>query len=192
MELTKAIRSLCSLAKRYELSKKAFTPSTGEGALVVHYLEVAAGNLKNKNVLGDHNLEFKVSKGRGNLPKILWIAALPAGFSPADSLSVTICIGKKGDGIVFGLMVPQLGAFHDLDTQKRIGPNIIDVDGNNEALRFNNCYINPMEMRISELNETIIIDHMKKSIELLNKHIEAGTNSYRNLYSTKSTAKAKN
>ncbi len=170
------------LARRYSASKKAFTPSNGEGVIVVQYLEDIAKILIQRSSIKSENLEVRISKGRGNIPKIFWVSILPKGFSPADTLSVTICFGRNGEGIVAGLMVPKLGGFHDIDTVSRSGENIINIDGDKDAVKYNDCFINPLEIRVVDFSEEKLFNHIDESIIMLNKIIKNGKNSYKNLY----------
>ena len=182
MTILKKIKSLCSLSRRYSLSKKAFTPSNGEGVFIIQYLEDLAKILMQRKSVASDNLEILISKGRGNIPKVFWISVVPRGFSPSDSLSVTICFGRNGDGIVAGLMVPKLGGFHNLKTVLRSGDSIINIDGDKDAVKYNDCYINPIEIRIDDFSEDILLNHIDHSVSMLNAMIKTGSNEYRNLY----------
>ena len=106
MQISLQIKKICSIAGRYNREKGAYTPSSGRGAYVVKNMEDIAKELTTILSLSNFGkLVTAVSKGQGNVPKVLWIAILPAGRTVGNSASVTICFGRQGEGIVAGLMV---------------------------------------------------------------------------------------
>ena len=177
MDSKKTITSLCKLSKKYQNSKTAFTSSNGEGIYVIQFLEQLAFIITKKLSKDLEGLEVKISKGQGKVPRIFWVSIIPNGQSPSESLSLTTCFGRTGEGLVSGLMIPKLGVLHDQETKKRSG-EIIDVDGDKEAVRYNNCFVNPLEILIEEFVEVIYLNHLALSISLLREKIREGKNAY--------------
>lgn len=169
MIITPLLKKLCAIAGKYNSTKGAYTPSSGEGAFVVKTMEKLAEELQQCLVLSTFGkLSVAVSKGQGNVPKVLWIAILPAGKTVGNSASVTICFGRQGEGLVAGLMVPKGGGHLLITPLKRKADEIrVNVDGDREGTRYSNCYINPKEWLVAELDESGIIEHLTKSVELL-------------------------
>ncbi len=50
----------------------------------------------------------------------------------------------------------------------------IDVDGDKEGEKYNNCFINPKEWLVDNLDNAEVQKHLLSSIELLAKLISAG------------------
>ena len=180
MEYLEYISKLCILAGRYSKSKVAYSSSNGQGVNVVMTLERLADGLRKSLGLNKKTtFSVLVSKGQGNVPKIFWVSILPAGRGPSKAASVSICFGKNGEGIVAGLMVPKVGGLHMLVQKERVKTEIlVDVDGDKEGTKYNNCFINPKEWLVDNLDGAEIQTHLLSSIELLAKLINEGQAGY--------------
>jgi hypothetical protein len=169
MQLSLQIKKMCSIAGKYNREKGAYTPSSGQGAYVIKNMETIATDLTTILSLSNFGkLAISISKGQGNIPKVLWIAILPAGRTVGNSASVTICFGRQGEGIVAGLMVSKGAGHLHLSPVQRLPEEIrINVDGDRPGTKYSNCFINPKEWSIDELNDNEIVEHIRNSIEML-------------------------
>jgi len=176
MEFSDYLKRLCAMSARYNNVKGAYRASSGEGIYVVRAMEGVAQILTTRLSSSMKNkLKVSISKGNGGLPKILWISILQPGRSPSNSVSVTICFGRMGEGAIGGLMVPRAGGLFNLSPMKRYpGPILVDVDGEKPASRYNNCFINPKEWLVAEFNEVDIFDHLTSSIDVMMDLIRKG------------------
>jgi len=180
MEFLDLILKLCKLSGRYNNSKIAYNSSNGPGLNVVMSLESLAGEIRQK-ILPKNNSKFtvEISKGQGKVPKIFWVSILPNGRGPSNAASVTICFGKSGEGIVAGLMVPKAGGLHDLVVKNRELEKIqVNINGENESSKYNNCFVNPKEWTNETMCLKEIQKHLKISLNLLSDLIDDGKAGY--------------
>ncbi len=180
MSIEIAIKKLCRFASRYNKSKTAFRSSSGEGAFVVQLLDEFASHLTSQTKLKQHsNLQITISKGQSNLPKIFWIGIVPSSRTVSTSVSVTICFGRNGEGVVAGLMLPSAGTLHNLETVKRVQTSIlVDVDGDKAGSQYNQLFINPKEFLLDEIKIEELIEHLNQSMQILLEITSTGANGY--------------
>ncbi|MEW7985373.1 MAG: hypothetical protein AB2797_02695 [Candidatus Thiodiazotropha sp.] len=110
-----------------------------------------------------------VSKGQSTLPRVLWVAFLPRGHRVSTHASIAVCFGRRGEGVVLGLMEPAEMSLRLAPLIKRTenGTPRVDVDGPNRSTRYNNRFINPKEMLVEEIDEVAFFQHIKYSVYLL-------------------------
>ena len=175
-----ALTKLCRFASRYNNSKTAFRSSSGEGAFVVQLLEEFAGYLVSQTKIKQYSgLQITISKGQSNLPKIFWIGIVPSSRTVSTSVSVTICFGRNGEGVVAGLMLPSAGTLHNLETVKREPTDIlVDVDGDKTGSQYNQLFINPKEFLLAEIKVEELIEHLNQSMQTLLDITSTGANGY--------------
>lgn len=183
MPIAISISKLCRMSDRYSKSKTAFRSSMGEGVLIVQYLEQLANALSKATNLSQYgNLQITYSKGQSNIPRVFWVGVVPNSRTVSTSVSVTICFGRNGEGIIGGLMIPRAGIYHDLKPIIRSSSKItINVDGDKAVTQYNDCFINPKEWITSEIEADSIISHLKGSLEMLSSITAVGQNGYSNL-----------
>lgn len=169
MSIDETLAKLCRLAGRYSKSQIPFRASAGEGVLVVQLLENLANQFSRQTKLKTlSNFQVTISKGQGNLPKIFWVAIVPTSRTVSTSVSATVCFGRRGEGLVAGLMLPRAGVLHTLTTVMRSGSELnVDVDGEKAGTQYNDCFVNPKEWLVSNIRSEEIIEHLDTSIDLL-------------------------
>lgn len=180
MPIDLTLTKLCRMANRYSKSTTAFRSSSGEGVFVVLLLEQLSSELSREtNLRKFSNIQITFSKGQSNIPKVFWVGAVPNSRTVSTSISVTICFGRKGEGIVVGLMVPKAGIFHELSTVTRTtGLMAVDVDGDKEGTRYNDCFINPKEWLANAIDVEKITAHFNHSLQMLSELTASGNNGY--------------
>jgi len=183
MAMTISISKLCRMAHRYGKSKTAFRSSMGEGAVIVQYLEQLANELgKATNLSQYSNFQITYSKGQSNIPRVFWVGVVPKSRTVSTSMSVTLCFGRSGEGIIGGLMIPRAGIHHGLKPVVRSKSNIIvNVDGDKAGTQYNDCFINPKEWVADHIDADSITNHINASLELLSSLTTTGHNGYSNL-----------
>jgi hypothetical protein len=180
MSIEIVITKLCRFAYRYNKSKTAFKSSSGEGAFVVQLLDEFARHLISQTKIKQYsNLQITISKGQSNLPKIFWVGIVPSSRTVSTSVSVTICFGRNGEGVVAGLMLPSAGTLHNLETVKRVPTSIsVNVDGDKAGSQYNQLFINPKEFLVAEIKVEELIEHLNQSMQTLLEITSTGANGY--------------
>lgn len=180
MPIDVTLTKLCRMANRYSKSTTAFRSSSGEGVFVIQLLEQLSIELSREtNIRKYSNIKITYSRGQSNIPKIFWIGAVPTSRTVSTSISVTICFGRNGEGIVVGLMVPKAGVFHELSTVLRsTGLMSVNVDGDKNGARYNDCFINPKEWLATDIDPEEIISHFNDSLQMLSDLSANGNNGY--------------
>lgn len=116
-----------------------------------------------------------VGKGRG--AAVVWIDFLPPGQAANDGIYVSLCFGKNGTGLVAGCSISNTSKdkYKHIVTVQRPNP-LIDVDGNGPGRKYNNGYINPLEVFAGNVNEELLLTHLRESIQKCKECLK-GTNS---------------
>jgi hypothetical protein len=170
-------KKICEISQKYNESKYAYKSSSGEGIYVVEHLNALAKEITVKlNLTDSDGYSTVISKGKSNLPKVLWVAIAPKGRPPATSMSVAICFGRRGEGIVAGMMVPKTGAAHIINIVDRRSSELkVDIDGDKSNTKYNNCYVNPKEWLFDNIDDESLIGHLRSSLDqlaLLSKDVQ--------------------
>ena len=177
MNIESSSKKICEISKKYNESKYAYKSSSGEGIYVVEHLNALAKEITAKLNLADSGgYSTLISKGKSNLPKVLWVAIVPTGRTPATSMSVAICFGRRGEGLVAGMMVPKTGAVHTINTVDRRSSELkVDIDGDKSNTKYNNCYVNPKEWLYDNIDDGSLMAHLRSSLDqlaLLSKDVQ--------------------
>lgn len=109
------------------------------------------------------------SIGKGNLATVMWVTFLPPGQKTSDGIYVSICFGKKGNGVVAGCAIS--------DTKKKKYNRLVrtvdrgecpcvDVNGVRPGTKYNNGYLNPKEFLVQSFDEEGLCSHLKSSVKL--------------------------
>ena len=116
-----------------------------------------------------------ISYGRGYFPKVPWVALVSRGKKVSNSISVTICFGKQGDGIVMGAMLPNRKLDGEFKTynHKRGERFVVDIRGGSEgAAAYPLKFINPKDVLLKDLNSSMTRDHLIESIAIMDAYIK--------------------
>lgn len=114
-------------------------------------------------------LEPQISRGAGKLPSVFWMSLVPKGRSVSNSLSVSICVGRHGEGIVAGVM-NSVSVPRPLRCVPRTNNALlVDVDGSKPETRYNNRFLNPLEIPTHNLKHYDLIPHLSDSLLLLRR-----------------------
>jgi len=168
-QLLKNFRNICRFCGSTFKSKKSVRSSSPEGQYALAALGRFARRIQRLAPIPD-GCSALISKGQSNLPSVLWIAITKNGRLVSDGPSVAICFGSQGDGAVVGLMDSATFKSAELTTVLRTGTRkkIIDVDGPKTS--YNDRFVNPMEIFASEKSAKRFVEHLRKSMLLLEKH----------------------
>jgi hypothetical protein len=165
-ELILSIKKFLTLIKPFQGIKGVKTNSM-QAQVATQQLLVVAKNLK--KLLPDemfNNYQLKISKGYGYFPTLPWIALLPNGKKISESISLFICFGNFGKGLVIGAAFP-----YKIDEGK-FKTKIRD-EKSQESVKtkiYSDKFVNPAEFIIEDMNEIEIIDHIKASFLLLQEY----------------------
>lgn len=108
------------------------------------------------------------SIGKGNLATVMWVTFLPPNQKTSDGIYVSVCFGKKGNGVVVGCAIS--------DTKKKkynrlvqtvdrgVNP-VVDVNGVRPGTKYNNGYLNPKEFLVQSFDEEGLCSHIKDSVK---------------------------
>ena len=168
--------NLLKFAKKYENSKSSISKQDIRGVYAIQSLE----NIKNElkliinNNYSENTYDVTNSQGAPSLPRISWVAVTLRRMRVSNSPGYTICFGRKGDGIVHGLMLPASYKIETLEPVIRTEKlNYIDINGTKHGLQYNNKFINPEDLFESDITSEKIIKHLFESLKLLDKFAES-------------------
>ena len=127
----------------------------------------------------DWTSAHSVGKGRG--AAVVWIDFLPPGQAANDGIYVSLCFGKNGTGLVAGCSISNTSKdkYKHIVTVQRPNP-LIDVDGNGPGRKYNNGYINPLEVFAGNVNEELLLTHLRESIQKCKECLKGTTTSETN------------
>jgi hypothetical protein len=156
-------KSICNFCKNYDLSPVLSTGSQ-ESVIINRRLEILSGYLFSD--LDPTIFDFSYSKGSGKVPKAPWIAINLRGRKVSFSVSFVICFTRTGSGLVMGLMSPNSykTTFETIERTKINDALIIDYKDKN---KYDNKFINPIDMKFDEISSKLIQKHKHASCELL-------------------------
>lgn len=114
----------------------------------------------------------EISIGKGNLAKVVWIAFLPPKQKVSDGIYVVLCFGTQGNGFVAGTAISMSSRkkYKAVKTTARKNP-AIDVDGTRKEARYNNAFINPLDVYAENVDEEELIAHLKESANVCLKNL---------------------
>jgi hypothetical protein len=164
------IRKICAFCARYEASQRAINAGTPDAIAVQDMLKRLARYLARVvPVISERNLTISTSRANPSLPRVPWIAVLPAGRTVSSGLSVALCFGRQGDGLVAGLMKQtSMGATKSAECVVRErGEGFIDVDGSKLNTKYNDRFINPIDFPITDFNVDSLVAHITRSLDRL-------------------------
>lgn len=115
------------------------------------------------------NLDFFYSKGAIFYPKVPWLSITAKGNLPKKNLSTTICFARNGEGIVCGVLLPSMRVLDFETVQRTNRAKFINVNGTNTPTKYNNNFINPIDIYFSNFSESLLLSHITESIELMKK-----------------------
>lgn len=160
-------RSICNFCRNYNNSPVLKTGST-ESVIINKRLETIAKHLHSD--LDNVTFDYSFSKGSGTVPKAPWVAINLKGKKVSNSISFVICFSRTGDGLVLGLMSPSSykSIFETVERTKIDGAILID---HKDLKKYDDRFINPIELKFDDISIDIINKHKKKSCaELVKKY----------------------
>ena len=112
--------------------------------------------------------DIQYSSGNGNFPKVPYISFLPPGQKTSNGLYVVICFGKTGNGLVAGCAVSKTNKktnsfLSSVQTVNRGHHPVIDVNGTRPTAKYNNCFVNPLEVLVDSIDEDALVSHLRQS-----------------------------
>lgn len=166
VSLTTAIRALLDFIKVRNAKGGAIRSSSPEGQQALQKMRVIAQAIAAGLELNEKSkFTTRISKGISNMPTILWVAVVPKGYEVSNCVSVTICFGKDGEGIVAGLMESSfLPSARGIPVDRRKLGVKVDVDGKKPGMRYNNRFLMPLELVEAEISDDKLISHLQKSL----------------------------
>ncbi|MBR6060207.1 MAG: AAA family ATPase [Victivallales bacterium] len=113
------------------------------------------------------------SIGKGNLASVMWIVFLPPGQTTQDGIYVSFCFGKTGNGLVVGCAISDTSKskYPYVPTIERKTPQI-DVNGTRPGTHYNNGYVNPLEVFAGKVDENILLNHIRESVEKCEQYLK--------------------
>ena len=112
------------------------------------------------------NFKTICSKGAGTYPRVSWMSVLPKNERVSNSLSITTCFSRDGNGLVAGLMAPSNNRIYIKTVHRTNSQFFLNVDGMSELTKYNNQFINPREFYLKKFNEENYIKHLIESLNL--------------------------
>lgn len=115
--------------------------------------------------------DHSVGQGRG--AAIVWIDFLPPGQTAHDGIYVCLCFGKSGNGLVAGCSISNISKdkYKHVATVQRQSP-MIDVDGNSPGTKYNNGFVDPLEVFAGQVDEELLLRHLRESIQKCKEYLK--------------------
>lgn len=127
---------------------------------------------------GNFPLTAQRTVGAGAFPKVPWVCILPPKQSVADGVYVAICFDKNGKGVVAGCAksASTAQALETVVRKRRGEPLEIDVDGSGDGTRYNDVFVNPLEILRDNFPGVDLEDHIRKSLKIAMEHLQQPSN----------------
>ena len=160
---------ICKFPQMYQKSRTAIKTNEKEAKNITNnLLEFSHQIFDSIDNEVKEGVMIRVSKGMTYMPYILWVAFLPDGCRVSRNMSVAICFGKNGEGVVAGVMEPKGMSQPIAPTKGRTnGKILVDVDGKKASNKYNNMFLNPKEFIRDEIDITELVSHVSESIVYL-------------------------
>lgn len=168
-ELKKAFVTAGNSIQTYSNFRGAVRPSDSIGLIVLMALKKLASVLQEKLQKDKiFHYHITVSKGQGNVPRILYVAISRRPGVLSVEPSVTICFSENGKGFVVGMMYSKFRLKRKREPQIRSGSVMtVNLSSKRSKSKFNDLFVNPMECLVCDLNEKKLLSHLNVSLELL-------------------------
>lgn len=128
------------------------------------------------------SLSYENSSGQGRPSYVPWICILPPGQTVSNGVYGAVCFGREGAGAVVGCAQSAAAPREGLDTVKRsLGELRIDVDGASPETKYNDAFVNPVEVFAGEFNPAFVKDHLVASLKLCFSVLELNGTVHKNL-----------
>jgi hypothetical protein len=162
---------ICSLVNVINSQKKATFSSDPNGVEMIRLLRALCNDfIKASKLHSDLKILTHISKGRGCLPRIIWLAFTLKG-KPSTSTCAALCFDKMGKGCVMGVMDSVSNPNYALKTVTRRNEKItpeLDVDG--PHTKYANKFINPKDFLLNDFDSKKIVLHFDECITELKKY----------------------
>ena len=164
--ITEIIKEILIFSKHYD--NQPALPSSSEGPKkTMAALEKLS--LKITEKIAPELIDgFKIaySKGAGSYPRVSWISIVPKNKRVSNSPSITTCFSRDGNGVVVGLMAPSNNKMNLKTVLRTNGTTFLNVDGMSELARYNNQFLNPLELYLNNFIEDKYLNHITESLNL--------------------------
>ena len=167
--LADAITRVSNSISSYSRFPGAVRPGDSIGLTVV-------GSLKRLALLIEASLpdlspvkhHVSISRGQGNLPRILYIAISRRAGVLSVEPSVTLCFSEDGQGFVVGMMYSKLSLKRNKQPVIRSGKKMaVTLSSARSRSNFDDLFVNPMECLVSDFDSRKFLDHISISLKLL-------------------------
>ncbi len=166
----KSIQRVGASAAAYNASPSPISSGSPVGIGIVNSLKMLQRDLEALLLMmGKSNFCVIISKGQGNIPRILYAAISRARDRLSTEPCVCLCFNEVGTGFVVGMMYP-MNYFRSTKHQKvvRSGSDMtIDLSSKRSKSNFNNLFVNPAEYLTENLHDETLFKHISASIEIL-------------------------
>lgn len=167
-------KKLCNLIAVINSQKKTTYSSQPNGVEAIRLLKALCNDfLKKGESFEGISIYPHISKGKGSLPRILWLAFTLEG-KPSSNICAAMCFDKYGKGAVMGVMDSVSNPNYTLNTVKRRTKDIIpliNVDGPPYShAQYANKFLNPKEFFLENFNTKEMIDHYNESLKILTQY----------------------
>jgi hypothetical protein len=167
-------KKLCNLVAVINSQKKSTYSSHPNGVEAIRLLKALCNDfIKKSDPLENLTIYPHISKGKGSLPRVLWLAFTLQG-KPSSNICAAMCFDKFGKGAVMGVMDSVSNPNYTLNTVKRKTKEItplINVDGPPYSdAQYANKFLNPKEFFLEKFDTNEMIEHYKSSIKILSNY----------------------
>ncbi len=122
-----------------------------------------------------HRIDFAIEypEGQGVFPVVPYVCALPPNQKVSNGIYVGLCFGRDGSGAVLGCAQSTTNpkGLLTVKRKERGKKPIIDVDGRRPETKYNNSFVNPLEILKHEFDEEVFKKHLLSSIEIAEHYL---------------------
>lgn len=162
-DLAAAFKAVADFCRDYPSMPGGLPTHDDRASVVKTNLGIIANWLGRKlgNYKGLH-LKVRTTAGAGAFPRVPWVCILPPNQEVKRGIYAGICFGMEGAGVVAGCLRSVSNPVQlTTTTRTSKGPPAIDVGA------FNDAYANPLEMRIDELDQAKLLEHLRTSLDMV-------------------------
>ena len=167
-DFIQTINLICSLAGK--LGKLEGTRTGTDDAKVLqqglHKLRELVLSEVASRTTGDFHI--RVGAGNGYVPRVPWIFVSKDPGPVSSNIGIAICFGRNGNGLVLGKMYPiGQGTGQTVRSKRRAEENFINVNGVSVTTRYNDRFVNPIEIYQRDIDFDKFFEYLLPRLETL-------------------------
>ncbi len=166
-DLAEAFRNICGFCADYNGSSEPWKANDPKCSQVIHNLKMLANWLE-KEFANFRGIKMRstVAESAEWYPRVPWIAICPPEQNVNKGVYVALCFGREGNGLVAGFAESVTAPAGLKTVDRRSNASLsIDVDGPEPETKYNNSFVNPLEVQRSSFDINVLREHIQVSLD---------------------------